>query len=133
MLRLGYGSSVEDAGKTLGKSGDGGVDGVISQDKLGLDKIYLQAKRWNDTSVGPKEVQAFVGALVGQGVNKGVFITTPTFTDAALKYRDKNPGFKVSLIDGYELARLMVDHDLGVSLVQRFDVKRIDSDFFSQE
>ncbi|MCX6379832.1 MAG: restriction endonuclease [Armatimonadetes bacterium] len=133
MLAMGYGRDVENAGKTLGKSHDGGGDGVISQDKLGLDKIYLQAKRWNDTTVGSKEVQAFVGALAGQGVTKGVFITTSTFSDSALKYREKTPQFKISLIDGYELARLMIDHNLGVSLVQRFDVKGIDYDFFSQD
>ena len=133
MLSLGYGGSAEDTGQTLGKSGDGGIDGVINQDKLGLDKIYLQAKRWNETTVGSKEVQAFVGALVGQGVNKGVFITTSTFSAAALKYRDQNHGFKISLIDGYELARLMIDHNLGVSLIESFDIKRIDSDFFSSD
>lgn len=132
MLRLGYGSAVEDAGKTLGKSGDGGVDGVIKQDKLGLDNIYLQAKRWDESSVGSKEIQAFVGALSGHGASKGVFITTSSFTKAALDYARNNHAFKLSLVDGIELATLMVDHDLGVSLVSRYDVKRIDSDFFSE-
>ena len=132
MLRLGYGGTAEDAGQTLGKSGDGGVDGVIKQDKLGLDKIYLQAKRWNEGTVGSKDVQAFVGALSGQGASKGVFITTSTFSKAAKEYTKLNHAFKVSLVDGLELARLMIDHDLGVSLVQRYDVKRIDSDFFTE-
>lgn len=132
MLSLGYGGSVEDAGQTLGKSGDGGVDGVIKQDKLGLDNIYLQAKRWNEGTVGSKEVQAFVGALSGQGASKGVFITTSTFSKAAKDYTKLNHAFKVSLVDGLELARLMIDHNLGVSLVQRYDVKRIDSDFFTE-
>lgn len=132
MLSLGYGGTVEDAGQTLGKTGDGGVDGVIKQDKLGLDNIYLQAKRWNEGTVGSKEVQAFVGALSGQGASKGVFITTSTFTKAAKDYTKLNHAFKVSLVDGLELARLMIDHNLGVSLVQRYDVKRIDSDFFTE-
>jgi restriction system protein len=133
LLRLGYGGGTEDAGQTLGQSGDGGVDGVIYQDKLGLDKIYLQAKRWSSNSVGPGEVQAFVGALVGKGATKGVFITTSTFTSSAKNYAENNHTFKISLVDGTELARLMIDYDLGVSLVQRYDVKRIDSDFFADD
>jgi restriction system protein len=132
MLSLGYGGTIADAGQTLGKSGDGGVDGVIKQDKLGLDKIYLQAKRWNEGTVGSKDVQAFVGALSGQGASKGVFITTSTFSKAAQDYTKLNHAFKVSLVNGIELAHLMIDHNLGVSLVQRYDVKRIDSDFFSE-
>ncbi len=131
MLRLGYGGSVEDAGRTLGRSGDGGVDGVIKQDKLGLDNIYLQAKRWSDGTVGRREIQAFVGALAGQGASKGVFITTSTFTKEALEYA-KTIAYKVSLVDGVQLAGLMIESDLGVSLVQRYDVKRMDSDFFSE-
>lgn len=133
MLRLGYGGTSDDAGQTLGKSGDGGVDGVINQDKLGLEKIYLQAKRWDEGTVGRKEIQAFVGALSGQGASKGVFITTSTFTKEAKEYARYNLSFKLSLVDGVELARLMIDHDLGVSLVQRYEVKRVDSDFFSEE
>lgn len=132
MPSLGYGGTVEDAGQTLGKSGDGGVDGVIKQDKLGLDNIYLQAKRWGVGTVGSKEVQAFVGALSCQGASKGVFITTSTFSKAAKDYTKLNHAFKVSLVDGIELARLMINHNLGVSLVQRYDVKRIDSDFFTE-
>ena len=132
MLSLGYGGTMSDAGQTLGKSGDGGVDGVIKQDKLGLDKIYLQAKRWTEGSVGSKEVQAFVGALSGQGASKGVFITTSTFSKAAKDYTKLNHAFKVSLVDGLELASLMVDHNLGVALVKRYDIKRIDSDFFDE-
>ncbi len=133
MLRLGYGGGAEEAGQALGKSGDGGVDGVINEDKLGLDKIYLQAKRYGSGTVGRPEVQAFVGALSGQGASKGVFITTSSFAAPAKEYARQNHSFKVSLIDGIELARLMIDYDLGVSLVQRYDVKRIDSDFFSEQ
>lgn len=133
MLRLGYGRASEEAGQTLGRSGDGGVDGVISQDKLGLEKIYLQAKRWSDNSVGRPDVQAFVGALTGQGATKGVFITTSTFTRDARDYVRSIPHYKISLVDGPELARLMIQHDLGVSLVERYEVKRVDSDFFAEE
>lgn len=133
MLRLGYGGGAAEAGQALGKSGDGGVDGVINEDKLGLDKIYLQAKRYGNGTVGRPEVQAFVGALSGQGASKGVFITTSSFAAPAKEYARQNHSFKVSLIDGIELARLMIDYDLGVSLVQRYDVKRIDSDFFSEQ
>lgn len=133
MLRLGYGGGVAEAGEAIGKSGDGGVDGVISEDKLGLDKIYLQAKRWDNGTVGSKEVQAFVGALSGQGASKGVFITTSVFSKQAKEYVRTMHSFKVSLMEGIELARLMIDYDLGVSLVQRYDVKRIDSDFFAEQ
>lgn len=133
MLRLGYGGAGMDSGKTLGKSGDSGVDGVIDQDKLGLDKIYLQAKRWTEGTVGRKEIQAFVGAISGQGAIKGVFITTSSFSKDAREYAERERNFKVSLIDGSELAGLMIEYDLGVALVGRYDVKRIDSDFFATE
>jgi restriction system protein len=132
MLKLGYGGA-PDSGKTLGRTGDEGVDGVINQDKLGLDKIYLQAKRWGNVTVGRKELQAFVGALSGQGADKGVFITTSKFSPDAIDYNNRMLNFKISLIDGLELARLMIENDLGVALVQRYDVKRIDSDFFAEE
>jgi restriction system protein len=131
MLKLGYGRTDEASGRVLGKSGDGGVDGVISQDKLGLDKIYLQAKRWSDSPVGVKEIQAFVGALGGQGASKGVFITTSSFSKQASEYATRVAGqVKISLVDGQQLARLMVQHDLGVALERRYDVKRVDTDFF---
>ena len=133
MLKLGYGGAGMDSGKTLGKSGDGGVDGVIDQDKLGLEKIYLQAKRWTDGTVSRKEIQAFVGAISGKGARKGVFITTSSFTKEAKEYATTVGDFKVSLIDGLELAGLMIESDLGVALVGRYDVKRIDSDFFGTE
>lgn len=132
MLGLGYGGTADDAGQTLGKSGDGGVDGVINQDKLGLEKIYLQAKRWTDGTVGRPEIQRFIGALSGQGASKGVFITTSTFSQEAKEFARFVPNFKISLVDGVELARLMIEHDLGVSLVERYEVKRVDSDFFSE-
>lgn len=130
MLRLGYGGPSEDAGMTVGRSGDEGIDGIIKQDRLGLDNIYLQAKRWGESSVGRKEIQAFVGALSGKGASKGVFITTSTFTREARDYSSALQTPTLSLIDGIKLAELMIDFDLGVSLEKRFDVKRIDSDFF---
>jgi restriction system protein len=132
MLKLGYGGAGDESGKTLGRTGDEGVDGVIKQDKLGLDNIYLQAKRWKNGTVGRPDVQAFVGALSGQGASKGVFITTTTFSKDAQDYAQNNKSFKLSLIDGLTLAQLMISHDLGVSLVERYDVKRLDSDFFTQ-
>jgi restriction system protein len=132
MLRLGYGGTADDAGQTLGKSGDGGVDGVINQDKLGLEKIYLQAKRWTDGTVGRPEIQRFIGALTGQHATKGVFITTSTFSQEAKEFARFVPNFKISLVDGVELARLMIEHNLGVALVERYEVKRVDSDFFSE-
>jgi restriction system protein len=133
MLKLGYGVATEESGYVLGRTGDGGVDGVINQDKLGLEKIYLQAKRWSDSSVGIKDIMAFVGALDGQGASKGVFMTTSSFSRDATEYARKLQRVKISLVDGLQLANLMIEHDLGVSLVQRYDHKRVDSDFFSEE
>lgn len=131
MLRLGYGGPSGD-GQVLGRTGDGGVDGVINQDKLGLEKIYLQAKRYTSGTVGSPEVQGFAGALMGHGARKGVFITTSGFSNGAKQYVSGLKDYKISLIDGMELASLMIDHDLGVALARRYDVKRIDSDFFTE-
>ena len=117
----------------LGGSSDGGVDGVIREDKLGLDNIYLQAKRWDDKTVGRPDVQAFVGALHGQGSSKGVFITTSSFSKDASDYARQLGNLKLSLVDGRELARLMIENNLGVATVQQYDVKRVDSDFFYNE
>jgi restriction system protein len=128
LVAMGYGGSRQDAGSVLGRSGDGGIDGAIKEDKLGLDVIYIQAKRWEDT-VGRPEIQKFAGALQGQRTNKGVFITTSTFTREAKEYA----GFissKIILVDGAQLAKLMVDHSVGVSTVSTFHVKKIDSDYF---
>lgn len=131
MLRLGYGGPSGD-GRVLGRTGDGGVDGVINQDKLGLEKIYLQAKRYTGGSVGSPEVQGFAGALMGHGARKGVLITTSSFSNAARSYVAGLTEYKISLIDGIDLAKLMIEHDLGVALARRYDVKRIDSDFFTE-
>ena len=128
LVGMGYGGSIVDAGKTIGKSGDGGIDGIIKEDKLGLDIVYIQAKRW-EGPVGSKEIRNFVGALAGQKANKGVFITTSSFTKDALQFVQQIQQ-KVILIDGQQLAQLMIDYDIGVSLEKSYQVKRVDHDFF---
>ena len=132
MLKLGYGGPSSQWGKVTGRTGDNGVDGVIDQDRLGLDKIYLQAKRYTSGSVGSEEVRAFVGALIGQGARKGVLITTSDFSTSARGYVASLGDYKISLITGIELAKLMIDYDLGVALATRYDVKRLDSDYFTE-
>jgi restriction system protein len=131
LVKMGYGGSFKDAGKSIGKSGDEGIDGIIKEDKLGLDIIYVQAKRWENV-VGRPEIQKFVGALAGQGAKKGVFITTSWFTKEAKEYQPKNDT-KIVLIDGEQLAELMIDHNLAVSTVNVFEIKRIDYDYFEIE
>lgn len=131
LLKMGYGGSRQEAGRAVGRSGDGGIDGVINEDRLGLDAIYIQAKRW-DGSVGRPEIQKFVGALHGQRASKGVFITTSYFTPDAIEY-SKNIQNKVVLINGARLAELMVEFNLGVSIAETYEIKKIDSDFFSEE
>lgn len=131
MVALGYGGSRSDAGKSVGQSGDEGIDGIIKEDRLGLDVIYLQAKRWDGT-VGRPEIQKFVGALHGKRAKKGVFITTGRFSDDAVKYVESiDP--KVVLIDGKTLADLMIDHDLGTNITAKYEIRRIDSDYFTEE
>jgi len=132
LTTIGYGGSVADAGKALGRSGDGGVDGVIKEDKLGLDLLYIQAKRWDNATVGRPEIQRFVGALHGKRAKKGIFITTSTFTRDAREYAESLET-KVILIDGAQLAELMFDYGVGVSAESTYVVKRIDSDFFEDE
>lgn len=133
LVRMGYGGSVKDAGRALTKSGDEGIDGTIKEDKLGLDIIYIQAKKWQSGStVGRPEIQKFVGALAGQGAKKGIFITTASFSKEAREYVPRNET-KIVLIDGEELTQLMIDHDLGVTTQRTYVVKRIDSDFFGEE
>lgn len=128
MLAMGYGGSRKEAGKATQLTNDGGIDGIIKEDKLGLDVIYLQAKRWNNTVHRP-EIDKFIGALTRQRARKGVFITTSDFSMGA---RDAALGLdiKVVLIDGVELARLMVEHNLGVSIKHVYEVKQLDSDYF---
>jgi restriction system protein len=130
LVKMGYGGSIQDAGKAVGRSGDEGIDGVIKEDKLGLDVIYIQAKRW-EGSVGRPELQKFVGALAGQGAKKGIFITTSYFSREALEYIPRNET-KMVLIDGMKLAQYMIDHNLGVSIQNVYEIKKIDSDYFEE-
>ncbi len=131
LITMGYGGSRQEAGRAVGKSGDGGIDGIINEDRLGLDAIYLQAKRW-DGVVGRPEIMKFVGALAGQRATKGVFITTSAYTQEAKDYAASSQ-YKVVLIDGQRLADLMIEHNLGVSVAATYQLKRIDSDFFADE
>lgn len=131
MVAIGYGGSHADAGKSIGQSGDEGIDGIIKEDRLGLDVIYLQAKRWAGT-VGRPEIHKFVGALHGKRAKKGVFITTGTFSAEAMAYVESiDP--KVILIDGKTLAGLIIDYDLGTNIVAKYEIRRIDSDYFTEE
>lgn len=131
IVAMGYGGSVKEAGKATRKTADEGIDGVIKEDRLGLDAIYLQAKRW-EAVVGRPEIQKFVGALHGQRAKKGVFITTSRFSKEALDYIGQiDP--KVVLIDGTDLVQLMIDHDVGVSSFTVYKVKKVDSDFFIED
>ncbi len=128
---MGYGGSRKDAGQAIGKSGDEGIDGIIKEDRLGLDIIYLQAKRWEAT-VGRPEIQKFAGALQGQRARKGIFITTSDFSRDAEEYAAKIES-KIILIDGEQLAQLLIDHNIGVTPVSNFEIKKIDSDYFTEQ
>ncbi len=133
LLKMGYGGSRTDAGQALGRTGDEGIDGVIKEDRLGLDVIYLQAKRWaRENKVSRADVQGFVGSLAGKQAHKGVFITTSSFQDSARDYV-KHLTQKVSLIDGLELAELCVEFNIGVTTEGVYTVKRLDNDFFQPE
>ncbi len=131
LVKMGYGGSRSDAGRAIGKSGDGGIDGIIKEDKLGLDVVYIQAKRWDNTPVGRPDVMQFAGALQAQRANKGIFITTSRFTDEARSYVSQI-GSKIVLIDGEQLTSLMIENDVGVSTVSLYPVKKIDSDYFDE-
>lgn len=131
LLRMGYGGSRKEAGEAIGRSGDEGIDGIINEDRLGLDVIYLQAKKWEGT-VGRPELQKFVGALHGRRARKGVFITTGAFSSEAAEYVARiDP--KVVLIDGRQLAELMIDFNVGITPVATYENKRIDSDYFGED
>ncbi|HEY0659020.1 MAG TPA: restriction endonuclease [Pyrinomonadaceae bacterium] len=131
LVKMGYGGTLQEAGKAIGKSGDGGIDGIINEDRLGLDVIYLQAKRW-EGNVSRPEIQKFAGALQGRRARKGVFITTSDFTKEAREYV-KMIDSKIILIDGEELADLMIDYSVGVSIAILYEIKKIDSDYFSED
>lgn len=131
VLKMGYGGTRKDAGQAIGKSGDGGIDGIINEDRLGLDTIYIQAKRW-DGNVSRPEVQKFAGALLGNQAKKGIFITTSAFTAAAREYA-AHLDSKIILINGAALAELMIDYNVGVATVAAYELKRIDTDYFLDE
>ena len=131
LVKMGYGGTRKDAGQAVGRSGDGGIDGIIKEDRLGLDIVYIQAKRW-DSSVGRPEIQKFAGALQGQRARKGIFITTADFTQVARDYVSRIDS-KIVLIDGDTLAQLMIDYNIGVTAVASYELKRVDSDYFIEE
>ncbi|MCA9913311.1 MAG: restriction endonuclease [Anaerolineae bacterium] len=134
LLAMGYGGTLEDSGEVTPPSHDGGIDGIIKEDKLGFDIIAIQAKRYGeDHSVGRQTVQSFAGSLVGRGINKGVFITTSYFTRDAQVFAHNTPQPKMILVDGRTLAELMIDHNIGVSPVEVYTIKKIDSDYFGGE
>jgi restriction system protein len=130
LVKMGYGGSRKDAGQAVGRSGDEGIDGIIKEDKLGLDAIYIQAKKW-ENSVSRPEVQKFAGALQGKRAKKGIFITTSTFTKEAQEYASSIDS-KLILIDGERLAELMIEHNVGVSITTSYEVKKIDIDYFDE-
>jgi len=131
LVKMGYGGTRKDAGQAVGRSGDGGIDGIIKEDRLGLDIVYIQAKRW-DNPVGRPEIQKFAGALQGQRARKGIFITTSAFTQSAQDYVSRIDS-KIVLIDGNTLAQLMIDYNIGVATVTSYELKRVDTDYFTEE
>lgn len=130
LVRMGYGGTRQDAGRAIGKSGDGGIDGIINEDRLGLDIVFIQAKRW-ENSVSRPEIQKFAGALQGQRARKGIFITTSDFSEGARDYVSRIDT-KIVLIDGNTLAQLMIDFNVGVNAFASYELKRIDTDYFTE-
>lgn len=130
LVSMGYGGTRSDAGRSIGRSGDEGIDGIINEDRLGLDIIYIQAKRWQ-APVSRPEIQKFVGALQGKRARRGVFITTSSYTDGAADYAS-NIENRVILVDGKTLSNLMIDHGVGVSTAATYSIRRIDSDYFDE-
>jgi len=128
LIAMGYGGSRKEAGQAIGRSGDGGIDGIINEDKLGLDVIYLQAKRWNN-AVPVKEIRDFTGALASKKAKKGIFITTSSFPKSVYEFVGQIE-YKIILIDGERLTKLMIDHSVGLSTANTYHVKTIDSDYF---
>lgn len=131
LVKMGYGGTRKDAGNAVGRSGDGGIDGIIKEDRLGLDIIYVQAKRWEGT-VGRPEIQKFAGALQGQRARKGIFITTSNFTGDAADYVSRIDS-KIVLLDGDALSQLMIDHGVDVATTANYEIKRVDSDYFTED
>jgi restriction system protein len=132
LVAMGYGGSHDDATRVVGKSGDGGIDGIIKEDRLGLESIYVQAKRWEDATVGRPAIQQFAGALQGHRARKGVFITTSSFSREAIDYA-KGLQTTIVLIDGAQLAEYMIEFGVGVSDVETIKLKRLDEDYFGEE
>ena len=130
LITMGYGGSRKEAGQAMGKSGDGGIDGIINEDKLGLDVIYLQAKRW-DKTVPVKEIRDFTGALASKKAKKGIFITTSDFPKSVYEFVGQVE-YKIILIDGERLANLMIEHSVGLSTINTYHVKTVDSDYFEE-
>ena len=134
LIKMGYGKPEENKDAVTVKSGDEGIDGIVSSDKFGFDSIYVQAKQWKtDSVIGRPKIQEFQGALVGKGASRGVFITTARFSKEAEDYAAKQLHSKIILVDGERLTKLMIEYDLGVSTVHAYLIKRIDSDFFSDD
>ena len=134
LIKMGYGTLKQNETAVTPKSGDEGIDGIVSADKFGFDSIYIQAKKWrSDTSVGRPEIQKFLGALAGQGATKGIFITTAHFSKEAIAFAEKQLHQKIVLVDGNQLTELMIEYNLGVSVVETYVVKRVDYDFFNDE
>lgn len=132
LVAMGYGSMLNNQDAVTKKTGDEGIDGVLTADKFGFDSIYIQAKQWKaGSAVGRPEIQKFGGAMMGQGANKGLFITTAKFTAEAAEYARKNLASKIVLVDGEALARLMIEYDIGVSTVETYRIKKVDTDFFT--
>lgn len=133
LVAMGYGGSFEDAAKVTQYSHDDGIDGVIKEDKLGLDTIYVQAKRYTTESVQKPDLQKFIGALVEHKATKGIFITTSSFSSGAMETCRRAEHVKIILIDGIQLANFMIEYNIGVSVSQVYEIKRIDTDFFTDE
>ena len=131
LVKMGYGGTRKDAGQAVGRTGDGGIDGIIKEDRLGLDIVYIQAKKWENT-IGRPEIQKFAGALQGMKAKKGIFITTSNFSKEAENYV-RNIESKIVLVDGETLANLMIDHNIGVSPFASYEIKRIDLDYFTED
>ncbi len=133
LLHTGYGNGVTEAGMVTQQSNDGGIDVIIKEDQLGFSNIYIQAKQWaTNQTIGKPEIQKFVGALQGQQAQKRLFITTAKFSSVALQYADNLLGTKIVLVDGLTLAKLMIKHNVGVPVEHVYEIKKVDSDFFSE-
>jgi restriction system protein len=134
VVAMGYGGTAEDAAQVVGKTGDEGIDGIIKSDRLGFDRIYIQAKKWDpQKAIGRPEIHRFLGAIVGQGANKGLFITTCGFTREAIEFVDKTLTQRIVLVDGNQLTRLMIENNIWVSTQDLLNIKSVDRDYFSND